>query len=43
MDRFPSDLHEKIGPDHVACNPFFDLNLGEAGILMQFQFSRILL
>lgn len=26
MDRFPSDLHEKIGPDHVACNPFFDLS-----------------
>ena len=27
MDRFPSDLHENIGPDHVACNPFIDLYL----------------
>eukprot|EP00434_Breviolum_minutum_P035135 symbB.v1.2.031100.t1/scaffold3573.1/size55725/5 len=26
MDRFPSDLHENIGPDHVACNPFIDLS-----------------
>eukprot|EP00438_Fugacium_kawagutii_P019005 Skav234563 [mRNA] locus=scaffold2869:87637:90252:+ [translate_table: standard] len=26
MDRFPSDLHEKIERDHVACNPFIDLS-----------------
>lgn len=26
MDRFPSDLHEKIEPDHVVSNPFFDLS-----------------